>query len=215
MSSNFDALAFVEAEKDKANLAFTDDKQMARFELGVSMLVYKWEALDLAVQNGWGGPESAEKRDWVTAIIVDLFKTGRVVDVALIEETLLYAMMDEFETNVDDDSALPIAAQILEIYKQCDAQNFSNVEMLYEEWTEKQKSKQADREVQIGGDPWNPDVSDNENDDEDDEDESDQDHARLVQDDDGDVNMDDEKVEPVVDEDGFELVQKKNRRARN
>ncbi|SCU90425.1 LAME_0E08504g1_1 [Lachancea meyersii CBS 8951] len=214
MASNIDQWAYVEAEKDKANLAFEDEKQMARFELGVSVAVYKWEPLELAVQNGWGGPESAEKRDWVSAIVVDLFKNGKIVEVALIEETLLYAMMDEFETNVDDESALPIAALILDIYKQCQAEDYSTVEKLYLEWKEKQERVEVKRNIQIGNDPWNPDVSDSENDDEE-EDQNDVEASvpSLVQD--TDVDMDAENVEPVVDEDGFELVQKKGRKSRH
>ncbi|SCU98621.1 LADA_0H14312g1_1 [Lachancea dasiensis] len=214
MATTIDELAYVEASKEKASLAFENDKQMARFELGVSMLIHKWEALDLAVQNGWGGPESAEKRDWITAIVIDLFKTGRVVEVALIEETMLYAMMDEFETNVDDDSALPIAAQILEMYKECAEENYSTVENLYQAWTEKQKSKEAKREIQIGDDPWNPDVSGSEGEEEDEEDLADS-PPPLVHDADHDVDMDAQKNEPVVDEDGFELVQKKGRKPKN
>ncbi|SCU97706.1 LAFA_0G12816g1_1 [Lachancea sp. 'fantastica'] len=210
MSTNIDETAFVEAEKGKASLAFEDERQMARLELGISMAVHKWEALELAVQNGWGGPESAEKRDWVSAIIVDLFKDGKVVDVVLIEETLLYALMDEFETNVDDDSALPIAALIIDLYKQCQQEDYSTVESLYAQWKERQEARQVRKDIQIGEDPWNPDVSEGE--DESDAEDGDEPPA-MVQD--SDVDMESDRPEPVVDEDGFELVQKKGRKPRH
>ena len=90
----------VEAPQGANNLLFKDEKQQARFELGVSMMIYKWDALDVAVENQWGGPDSAEKRDWITAIIVDLFKTEKVVETILIEETLLYAMVDVYKSQV-------------------------------------------------------------------------------------------------------------------
>ncbi|CEP61657.1 Tsr2p LALA0_S03e07844g [Lachancea lanzarotensis] len=215
MSGNVDELAYVEAEKGKASLEFEDEKQMARFELGVSMAVYKWEALDLAVQNSWGGPESAEKRDWVSAIIVDLFKDGKIVDVSLIEETLLYAMMDEFETNCDDDSALPIAALVIDLYKQCQQLEFSTVDSLYAQWKERQETRQSTKDIQIGGDPWNPDVSECE--DESDAEDGEQQPPAMVKDMDVDVDVDmeaEDTPEPVVDEDGFELVQKKGRKPR-
>lgn len=109
MSSTAYDLAVVEAPTEAKNLQFEDEKQQARFELGVSMMVYKWEALEVAVANSWGGPSSAEKRDWITAIVVDLFKSEKIVDAATIEETLLYAMIDEFDTNVEDESTVPIA----------------------------------------------------------------------------------------------------------
>ena len=65
MSSTAYDLAVVEAPTEAKNLQFEDEKQQARFELGVSMMVYKWEALEVAVANSWGGPSSAEKRDWI------------------------------------------------------------------------------------------------------------------------------------------------------
>ncbi|SCV99403.1 LAFE_0A02410g1_1 [Lachancea fermentati] len=204
MNSSYDVADYVEAPKDVSSLEFKDEKQQARFELGVSMMVYKWDALDIAVANSWGGPDSAEKRDWITGVIVDLFKTGKIVDVGLIEETLLYAMVDEFDTNVEDDSALPIAAGIVRLYRECDALNYSNVERLYVEWQEKQARKTDARIVEVKEDPMNPDVSDSEDDE--------QEEVPMLAE---DVEMDiDEpnKPETIIDEDGFELVTKKGRR---
>lgn len=195
----------VEAPQGANNLLFKDEKQQARFELGVSMMIYKWDALDVAVENQWGGPDSAEKRDWITAIIVDLFKTEKVVETILIEETLLYAMVDEFDTNVEDDSAVFIANGIIELYKQCQALDYSTVESLYLAWQEKQKNKSNKRVVQVKDDPLNPDVSDSE-----DEEDYDEEESQDV-----DMDVDEQQQtnpEPIIDEDGFEVVQKKGRR---
>lgn len=198
---------FVEAAGQEPNLKFKDEKQQARFELGVSMMVYKWEALEVAVANNWGGPDSAEKRDWITAIVVDLFKDEKYVDAAMIEETLLYAMIDEFDTNVEDESALPISMRIIEIYKQCQLQDYSAVEELYTAWLEKQNSAETSQSkvVVVQEDPLNPDVSSSE--------ESGGEEDEQEQADEADVEMTDSRSnQPVVDEDGFELVQKKGRR---
>lgn len=203
MSTQYiDETAFVQAGQGRNNLMFPDEKQQARFELGVSMMVYKWDALDVAVENNWGGPDSSEKRDWITGVVVDLFKSEKVIDVASIEETLLYAMVDEFETNVEDDSALPIAMEIINIYNDCSNVNYNKVEQLYLEWEEKQKTKKAKRVIHVECD------DDDENDDEGDEDDEDEDEEM-------EEAMPDlvaTKPEPVVDDDGFELVQPKGRR---
>ncbi|QLL32406.1 hypothetical protein HG536_0C05750 [Torulaspora globosa] len=209
MSCNADD-CFVEAAAEEPNLKFKDEKQQARFELGVSMMIYKWEALDVAVANNWGGPASAEKRDWITAIVVDLFKDGKYVDAAMVEETLLYAMIDEFDTNVEDESALPISSKIIEIYKQCRLQDYSTVEELYTGWLEKQNNAETSQSkvVVVQEDPLNPDVSSSE---ESAEEEDEQEQAEDAED--ADVEMADSRPnQPVVDEDGFELVQKKGRR---
>lgn len=205
MSQYHNEPSCVEAPQGANNLLFKDEKQQARFELGVSMMIYKWDALDVAVENQWGGPDSAEKRDWITAIIVDLFKTEKVVETILIEETLLYAMVDEFDTNVEDDSAVFIANGIIELYKQCQALDYSTVESLYLAWQEKQKNKSNKRVVQVKDDPLNPDVSDSE-----DEEDYDEEESQDV-----DMDVDEQQQtnpEPIIDEDGFEVVQKKGRR---
>lgn len=200
--------AFVEAPLDCANLCFKDEKQQGRFELGVSMMVYRWDALSIAVANNWGGPASAEKRDWITAIVIDLFKNEKIVDADLIEETLLYAMFDEFDTNVDDESALPIAVGIISLYKQCEALNYSTVETLYLTWQEKEKNNANEKflPINVQEDPLNPDISDDSDDNDDNSDELDEER---------DVEMGENSSisqEPIVDEDGFELVQKKGKR---
>lgn len=201
----FDESAYVEAPQGRTNLLFNDEKQQARFELGCSMMVYKWDALDIAVENQWGGVDSAEKRDWITGIVVDLFKNEKLVDVALIEETLLYAMVDEFDTNVEDDSALPIASGIIDIYNACAIENYLPVEKLYQEWQNREKNK-PQRVIKVTGN--DDDSSDNDDDDDEEGDEIQYQYEEV------DVEMDDgsSKPEPVVDDDGFELVQKKGKK---
>lgn len=199
----FDETVYVEAGPGAKSLMFNDEKQQARFELAVAMMVYKWDDLEIAVENGWGGPESADKRDWLTAVIVDLFKSEKVIDAAMIEETMLYAMVDEFDTTVKDESALPIAVGIINRYKECAEGNYSVLEELYVKWNEKQKHRHHVKHVHVEEDPLNPDSS---------VDEEEEEVEELV-DDDEDENMDESsKPEPIVDEDGFELVQKKGGR---
>lgn len=204
---NIDETAFVEAPEGAASLEFQDEKQQGRFELGVSMLVYTWDALDIAVVNQWGGPDSADKRDWITGVVVDLFKVNKIVDVVLVEETLIYAMVDEFDTNVEDDSGLVIASNIVKLYEECYAMNYTRVEEMYTKYLEKEKNNQGKpntRTVHIHGNEG----SSSEEDGEYSEDDDDVEMLELV--------ADEEEVhvipEPVVDDDGFELVQKKGRK---
>ncbi|CCD27137.1 Tsr2p NDAI_0J02450 [Naumovozyma dairenensis CBS 421] len=206
MSLQFDVTESVEAPNGQKNLLFSDEKQQARFELGVSMYIYKWDALDIAVENNWGGPHSAEKRDWVTGIIVDLFKQERIVDIELIEETLLYAMTDEFETNVEDDSALPIAKGIIDLYRECQLLQFDTVEKLYLAWVEKQKNPSSNTKkhnIHIHHEEGEESSSDEELDDDEDED------MIMMVDDDEEEQTPNLIQEPIIDDDGFELVQKK------
>ncbi|AAS52803.1 AER119Wp [Eremothecium gossypii ATCC 10895] len=203
MTTHIDVTDYVEAETGRGSLQFSDEKQQARFALGVCMYVYRWDALSIAVENNWGGPQSAEKRDWVSSILLDLFKNERIVDVTLIEETLLFAMADEFETNVEDDSALPIAAGIINLYRQCEAGNYNEVDQMYAQW-QANKQNQTSRKVQVVADPHNPDISESEDDDNCDEEDEEM----------GDADEGEAQARPVpeLDEDGFEIVKKSGRR---
>ncbi|CCF55993.1 hypothetical protein KAFR_0A05580 [Kazachstania africana CBS 2517] len=202
MSNTIDETAFVEAPSNQSSLCFADEKQQARFELGVSMIIYSWDALDIAVANQWGGVDSAEKRDWITGIIVDLFKQNKIVDIVLVEETLLFAMVDEFETNVEDDTGLVIAAEILKLYQECEALDYTRVEALYLKWLEREKNgTENQRIVHVHGDAdsssENEDGSEEEND------------IPIL---DAGDSFPKTVPEPIVDDDGFELVQKKGKK---
>lgn len=199
MTTTIDPTDYVEAEN--GTLTFPNEKQQAKFELGVCMAVYKWEELATAVENSWGGPKSAEKRGWISGIVIELFKESNAVDIQLIEETLLYAMVDEFDVQVDNDSALEISALVMTFYKQVREQEYDQIDALYARWQEKRNSQEENKQVHIGGDPNNPDVSDSEEDEDEDEDDMEIDEAIVEQ-----------KDEPLIDDDGFQLVQKKGKR---
>lgn len=200
--SVIDPTEYVEVEEGVTSLKFGDEKQQAKFELGVCMAVYKWEELTTAVDNSWGGANSAEKRDWISGIVIDLFDE-KAVDVQLIEETLLYAMVDEFDTEIDNDSALEIGALIMKIYKEVADKIYSTVDTLYEKWNSKQQTKSQLQRVVVDTDPNNP-SSDEESDDDD--------VPQLVTEV-ADMELEEpEPKGPVVDDDGFELVQRNGRR---
>ena len=200
--TSIDPTDYVEVVEGVESLKFANAKQQAKFELGVCMAVYKWEELTTAVDNSWGGPKSADKRDWISGIVIDLFDE-KVVDIQLIEETLLYAMVDEFDTEIDNDSALEIAALVMKLYKGVAMGDASGVDVLYARWQEKQSSRVVNK-VEVGADPNNPDA--------DDSDDSDDDEDDVPELEDDAMEIDDQPQGPVVDDDGFELVQKKGRR---
>ncbi|XBW36872.1 hypothetical protein QEN19_002451 [Hanseniaspora menglaensis] len=204
-----DETSFVEAQAPNLSLEFpVETKQQARFELGVSMWVHRWEILETAVQNSWGGPESSDKRDWITKIIIDLFKDNKVVDVLLIEETLLYAMLDEFDVDIQDDSGLPIAMNILKCWEYVNNGGVEDIQKMYFDWKNKQQTIQT---VKIEKDPLNPDTSseeEEEDDDEEDDDAMDEDDMVIEE----EHNHVHENNGPQFDDDGFEIVQAKGKR---
>ncbi|RCK60932.1 Pre-rRNA-processing protein TSR2 [Candida viswanathii] len=210
MTTQIDPTDYVESET--STLIFPDIKQQAKFELGVCMAVHKWEELATAVDNSWGGPRSSEKRDWISGIVIELFAESKIVDVQLIEETLLYAMVDEFDTQVDNDSALEIADLIVRMYRDVMRLEYGVIDGLYERWVAKGGDRKGGegKKVHVENDPNNPDVSDDEEEEEEEEEEDDHDGMDV------DEPMEEapQLAGPIVDDDGFELVQSKGRRRR-
>ncbi|KAF3936757.1 hypothetical protein ABW19_dt0202344 [Dactylella cylindrospora] len=172
--------------------------QTGPFENGMTILLNTWPALSLAVEQEFGGPDSADKRDWMCGAVADLFTSTPATDAEDLESFLLQILEDEFETALEDDSAYIVSQRILLLRQQCSSNDFSGVETLQGIWARIGKNKAKVQVVR-------------EDSDSDDEEEGE---------DEMDVDMDEapqlvavkERVEKVVDEDGFELVQKKGKR---
>lgn len=198
-----DPTRFVLVEGDRASLKFEDPKQQGKFELGVCMAIHNWDELTTAVDNSWGGPNSADKRDWLSGVVIDLF-LEKGVDIILIEETLLYAMMDEFYTEIDNDSALEVGDLIIQIYKECLAQDYAHIDQLYARYQEKQANGLSKTKVNISRDPNNADISDDESEEEEEEVSGLENDAMII-----DLPG---STGAIVDDDGFELVTRMGRR---
>jgi pre-rRNA-processing protein TSR2 len=96
-------------KNDTSITAFTPH-QIAKWELGVSLAIHFWKPLSDAVACGWGGPDSADKRDWLCGAIADMWITDPETDDYDVETTLLQVMEDEFSVNLEDDSAFEVRA---------------------------------------------------------------------------------------------------------
>lgn len=179
------------------------ESRKAQFELGITLALFFWPSLSLAVTNQWGGPDSAEKREWFAQTTIDLLNENPDADSAWIEEFLLQVMLDEFEVNVDDESGFEVAEQIVRMRKDCGRGNFEEVRAMKERWDQR-----GGRDVLSGQFKEQQRAEE--------EDETD---ASEDEDDQGDVDMDEapqlvrvkEKVIPEVDEEGFTKVTKKKR----
>ncbi|KAM3510698.1 hypothetical protein MY11210_005679 [Beauveria gryllotalpidicola] len=199
------------------------------FEQAVAYALHLWPALTLSVANGWGGPDSSEKRDWFAGAIVELFPeftdaaaaapdgtsstanaaapTTDEADTEDVETVLLQVMVDEFEVNVDDDSALEVAQQIVRARAQCAAGQFDETNALAERFA-KLKGGKVGQMFQKAEDP-NQDTDEEPDDSEDDEDDDDEGSDEDMGD--APALAPKEKQEPQVDEDGFTMVTKKKR----
>jgi len=177
------------------------EKCLAQFELGITLTLFFWPSLSLAVTNNWGGPDSTSKREWFAQETIDLIRANPEEDAEWIETFLLQVMLDEFEVNVDDDSGFEVAEQLVRLRKDCGKGDFREVAEMKRRWD----SKGGREDV---GKLFEKERSEEEDDTDGSEDEEDE-----------DVDMDEapplvrvrEPVVPEVDEEGFTKVTKKKR----
>ncbi|KAL2217333.1 putative pre-rRNA processing protein [Thermoascus aurantiacus ATCC 26904] len=191
-------------------------EQQSKLDLGITLALHNWPALTLAVQSSWGGPTSADKRDWLCGAISDLLQDRPDTDAEDLEDVLVQVMNDEFDVVVDDGSAEEVAKQIMELRAQVARNEFEQVQAMWEAWKEKEERRKK------GGAGRDDDaarmfkrVEDQEDSDEDDDDDDEEDGEEM------DVDMDEapplaraprEKVQPEVDEEGFTKVVGRRRR---
>ncbi|CZR52037.1 related to TSR2 Twenty S rRNA accumulation protein [Phialocephala subalpina] len=177
-------------------------KCQAQFELGITLSLFFWPSLSLAVTNNWGGPDSSDKREWFAQTTIDLLNENPDADGEWIETFLLQVMLDEFEVNVDDESGYEVAEQILRLRKDCGKGEFKEVEEMKAKWDGKGGKEDVGKLFEKKERNEEDDETDGSEEDEDDDVEMEE-VPQLVR-----VR---EPVVPEVDEDGFTKVTKKKR----
>ncbi|WYZ37782.1 hypothetical protein EsH8_II_001288 [Colletotrichum jinshuiense] len=189
------------------------------FEQAVAISLHMWPALTLAVQNHWGGPDSADKRDWFAGAVAELFPAfskitnGQAVpannapeepDTEYVETMLLQVMLDEFEVNVDDETGFDVAERIVKLRTECAKGNFEVVDDLRNKWDSRKGDKVEGLYKKVEGGDQDTDWEDDSEDDEEDDDVDMDDAPQLV-------SVPKEKPQPEVDEDGFTTVTRKKK----
>lgn len=186
----------------------SDSAQASRkIDLLISLHLYSWPALTLAIQNHWGGPTSDDKRDWFAGAVSELLTSGQVTDVDDLEEVLIQVMLDEFEVVVDDDSPAQVAASIMKGRLPILQGDYTAVNEMLSRWEEKQKKEQEKmvfKRVEEDDDGQDTDWESSQEG----EDNMEMDEARQLV-----PTAKQEKSAPEVDEDGFtKVIGRKKRR---
>lgn len=173
------------------------------FARGVIARLEIWPALRLAVDEGWGGPESAEKRTWIASVVVDAFEQeDPIPDATYVELQLLQVLEDEFDMNLEDGSAEPVARDVVKLWEETQ-RGIQDSLKKFEEQAEKLKGKRVQvEEAAADNSDWE---------DESDDESGDEDEVPTLLD---SIGAPPPKPEPEVDEDGFTTVKGKGRNHR-
>jgi len=147
----------------------TPDPSLIAFARGVIAILSAWPVLRLAVEQGWGGPESVAKRRWLSSVIVDAFADASPPpDAAYVEEMLLQALDDEFEVVVDDESATTVARDVVLLWNAVQSGAGAEAVATLETRAEQVRGKRlvAQAALSAPGEEWEEEMGDDDDDDE-------------------------------------------------
>ncbi|KAG4032901.1 hypothetical protein MFRU_006g03590 [Monilinia fructicola] len=200
-------------QSNGGNGVYSPELRLHHFHRSITLSLFLWPSLTLAVTSSWGGPASSSKREWFAGTLIDLLSdaANHDVDAAWIEELLLQVMEDEFDVVVDDGSAAEVAAGIVRCRAECERGAWGDDGSLCFR-LERRWAETGGKGAGLRGFSKGEDQEDTDGDEESGEEEEEEDG-------DGDVDMDEapqlvrvkEPVVPEVDEDGFTKVVKKRR----
>lgn len=88
------------------------------FLRAISVTIDNWPSFQLAISNGMGGPNTAEKVNWMCSMIVDLFKNNAPGSIQIddVLEYLCSVIDNEFDTIIEDGSAEMVCTSIVGYY---------------------------------------------------------------------------------------------------
>lgn len=196
--------------------------QILLFARAVLSILSLWPALTIAVKEQWGGPESADKRTWLASTLIDEFesraqflpgtsppivdpKSDHPLDFDEIADLLHQVMSDEFDANIEDESIELVAKDLGRVWGLIvEGKGEGAVEELEKRAEDREKKGVMATKGQGPATEEGDEDTDSESGSEEDDDGMDVDEAPQL--------VPRERVEKVVDEDGFELVQKGRRK---
>lgn len=104
---------------------------MGKFEEGVGLILSSWLALQMAVQNEWGGRDSRQKEQKFAAEIVAwLTRSTETRYIDELEEMLDENMILSFNTETEDGSLEEVAEQVMLLHEECLQGNYDMVSKL-------------------------------------------------------------------------------------
>ncbi|CAG9463367.1 unnamed protein product [Pedinophyceae sp. YPF-701] len=170
----------------------------AAFEEGMQLIMRRWTALGLAVENMWGGVNSQDKANQLMQDIINWFYEKREHWKDVLEECLDDSMLHDFNVECEDGSQAEVAGAMVQLYEEIAAGKADMLNTLRAQVASEPGAKKSKKQViDADGTLIDGDVSDSDDDDDGD-------------DDDMDVGMEEDdvppKAEPIIDEDGFEMV---------
>ncbi|XP_074427785.1 uncharacterized protein LOC141737069 [Larus michahellis] len=97
-------------------MAAAGAEERGLFAQGVRAVLGGWAALQLAVAQGFGGPQSPEKAAWLVGALQDFFTQNEDLAEEEVEDFLAEVMDNEFDTAVEDGSLQLVSRQLVSLF---------------------------------------------------------------------------------------------------
>jgi len=97
---------------------------------GIGLVFSQWWALQMAVQNEWGGPDSHSKADQLASDTVSWFTQSREPLYIDDLENMFHQVLESLNTLAEDGSVEEVAEKLMIMHEECLEGNFKSIENL-------------------------------------------------------------------------------------
>lgn len=101
------------------------------FSEGISLVLSRWTALQMAIENQWGGRDSREKsHDLASSILSWFTQSKEPLYIDDLENILDESMAVSFNTEIEDGSVQEVAEKLMIMHEDCLKGNYESIEKL-------------------------------------------------------------------------------------
>ncbi|XP_020274203.1 pre-rRNA-processing protein TSR2 [Asparagus officinalis] len=101
------------------------------FSEGISLVLSRWTALQMAIENQWGGRDSRQKSHDLASSILSWFSQSKEpLYIDDLENILDECMALSFNTEIDDGSVEEVAEELMVMHEDCLRGNYESIEKL-------------------------------------------------------------------------------------
>lgn len=100
------------------------------FQEGIGLIMSRWSALQLAVENEWGGRESRRKAELILSDVLSFFTNSREPLYIDDLEELLAESLQSLNTGAEDGSIEEVAEKLMIMHEDCLDGNYQSIEKM-------------------------------------------------------------------------------------
>ncbi|XP_073004758.1 uncharacterized protein [Typha latifolia] len=109
-------------------------ESMSFLREGISLVLSRWTALQMAVENGWGGRDSRRKADELADSIFSWFVQSKApLYIDDLESMIDESMVVSFNTEIEDGSVEEVAEELMIMHEDCLKGSYEPIQKLRRE----------------------------------------------------------------------------------